>query len=345
MSSQTQSRKNDFSPVPAGLFPPFRRWMDRMFGGAQKSIKSGVTTQVLPGGAQRYLDPAAIARFGMTPFLARRVVEGFLSGLHQSPFRGFSVEFADHREYVPGDDLKFIDWRLYARTDHYYVKRSEEETNVRCFLLLDRSASMAFGSRGLTKWDYACFMSSCLAYLMLKQQDAVGMALFGAEHGIMVPPRCRNLHLHQLMQVMIQNPPAGGTNLADSLQKIIRRLKRRSLVVVISDLIDDPESAVKAIRLIRGHKHDVVVFHVQDPSEIDFDFEGAAVFQDVETGDEMEVDPAAVRDGYLKHMAGLKDFLVKQLREAGVDYEPIDTRQPYDKALSAYLRRRAGLRG
>ncbi len=321
------------------------RWVRRFWQDASVRGSGGIVTEVLPGGSKRYLDPATIARFGLTPMLARRVVEGFLSGLHKSPFRGFSVEFADHREYVPGDDLKFIDWRLYARTDHYYVKRSEEETNVRCFLLLDRSASMAFGTEGLTKWDYGCFLSSALAYLMLKQQDAVGLALFGAEPGIMVPPRCRSRHLHELMRVMVANPPSGGTALADSLQKIVRRLKRRSLVVLVSDLIDDPEATVKAIRLLRSHRHDVVVFHLQDPGEIHFDFEGAAVFRDLETGEEMEVDPVAMRRFYLEHMANLQEFLIKQLREAGVDYEPIDTHQPYDQALAAYLRRRAAMRG
>lgn len=321
-----------------------QRLRDRRSRAASGS--AGITTTVRSnGGARRFLDPATLARFGLTPLLARRVVEGFLSGLHQSPFRGFSVEFADHREYVPGDDLKFIDWKLYARTDHYYVKRSEEETNVRCFLLLDRSASMAYGSQGLTKWDYACFLSSCIAYLMLKQQDAVGLALFGAEPGLMVPPKCRSLHLHRLMSVMAQNPPAGGTNLSDSLRKIVRRLKRRSMVIVISDLIDDPEATVKAIRLLRSHRHDVVVFHIQDPAEIEFDFEGASVFRDVETGQEMEVDPAVMGPLYRKRMSELQEFLLKQLREVGIGYEPVDTRQPYDQALSTYLRRRAGLRG
>lgn len=333
-------------PFFSGRLAGWRRWVKKTFPVA---LPSRLTRKVAAGptsaGVQGYLDPAALVRLGMTPLLARRVVEGFLSGLHQSPFRGFSVEFADHREYVPGDDLKFIDWRLYARTDHYYVKRSEEETNVRCFLLLDRSASMAFGTQGVTKWDYSCFLSSCLAYLMLKQQDAVGMALFGSDPGILVPPRCRSLHLHELMRVMIQNPPAGGTNLAESLQKILRRLKRRSLVVLVSDLIDDPEATVKAIKLIRSHRHDVLVFHVQDPSEIEFDFEGAAVFRDVETGGEMEVDPVAMRAVYLEQRAKWMDFVSKQLRESGIDYEPLDTRQSYDQALSAYLRRRASLRG
>src|SRR6187549_1659907 len=140
--------------------------------------------------------------------LARLVVEGFITGLHQSPFHGFSVEFADHREYVPGDDLKYLDWALFSRTDHYYIKRFEEETNLRCYFLLDRSASMAFGTGRLTKWDYSCFLTTCMAYLVLRQQDAAGLALFGAKPGLMVPARCRRTHLRQLMRVMVNNGPS-----------------------------------------------------------------------------------------------------------------------------------------
>ncbi len=306
---------------------------------------SGVTTQPIAGGNQRYLDPQVLAQFGLTPLIARRIVEGFLTGLHRSPFRGFSVEFADHREYVPGDDIKFIDWLVFARTDHLYVKRSEEETNLRCFILLDRSASMAFGTEGLTKWDYACFLSSCLAYLMLKQQDAVGLALLGEPQGLMIPARCRSLHLHQLMRAMIQNPPSGGMNLAESLTKVVRLMKRRSLIVVVSDLIDDPAETAQAIKLLRSHKHDVIVFHIQDPAEITFNFDGASLFRDLETGEEIEVDPSVVRGEYCRKMTELQEFWIKQLRESGIDYVPIDIHQPYDKALSAYLKRRADQRG
>ncbi len=320
--------------------------MDRELRRALGRAGPEVITDVLASpDPRRYLDPAVIARFGYSPMLARRVVEGFISGLHRSPFRGFSAEFADHREYVPGDDLKFLDWLLYARTDHYYIKRSEEETNVRCFILLDRSASMAFGTRGLTKWDYSCFLATCLAYLMVKQQDAVGMALFGAAPGVMVPPRCRTAHLHQLMRVMVQNPPSGNTNVAASLQSIVRRIKRRSLVVVISDLIDEPEQSLKAIRLLASHRHDVVVFHVSDPAEEEFSFEGAARFRDLETGEELEVDPASVREAYAEQVRAVSSFFQKGLSESGIDYQAVSTRHPYDRAFSAYLRRRAGMRG
>jgi uncharacterized protein (DUF58 family) len=303
-----------------------------------------VVTEVLgEGGEQRYLDPHVLARFTLTPLIAKLVVEGFISGLHRSPFHGFSVEFADHREYVPGDDLKYLDWFLYARTDHYYIKRYEQETNLRCLIVLDRSSSMAFGTTGLTKWDYSCFLASCLAYMMLKQQDAVGLALVGERPGVLVPTRCRGAHLSQLMRVMIQNPPAGGTDLAGSLRAIIRNVKRRSLVVLISDLIDDPDQTLRSIRLISSHKHDVIVFHVQDPAELEFTFEGSTLFRDLETGEEMEVDPAAIREGYLAQLGEVMESFRKGLTEIGIDYQPLDTRQPYDRALWGYLQRRSAL--
>jgi uncharacterized protein (DUF58 family) len=293
---------------------------------------------------QRYLDPQILARVGFSPLLARVVVEGFINGLHQSPFHGFSVEFADHREYVPGDDLKYLDWHLYARTDHYYIKRFEEETNLNCYLLLDRSASMSFGTGSLTKWDYSCFLTTCLAYLVLRQQDAVGLALFGARPGIVVPPRSRRTHLRQLMRVMVNNAPSGGTDMTASLRAILRSLKRRGMVVLVSDLIDDPEQTLKTIRLLGSHRHDVIVFHIQDAAELDFSFEGAMLMRDLETGEELEIDPDSVRKTYLQQMKELGDFYRKGLSDVGIDYHLVNTRQAYDQVLSAYLGRRAKMR-
>lgn len=312
----------------------------------QRAVSDSAAGPVLAEGMtrpdpQRYLDPETLARVGFSPLLARVVVEGFLNGLHKSPYHGFSVEFADHREYVPGDDLKYLDWALYARTDHYYVKRFEEETNLRCYLLLDRSASMAYGTGTLTKWDYSCFLTTCLAYLMLRQQDAVGMVLFGARPGYFVPPRCRRTHLRQLMQLMVRHaPPEGDTNVAASIRSLLRNLKRRGMVVIVSDLIDDPVETLKAIRLLRSHKHDVIVYHVQDATELDFSFQGPALFHDLESGEEMEIDPASVRDTYIQQVNELVAFYRRGLNEVGVDYHLINTRQSYDTALTAYLARR-----
>ena len=290
---------------------------------------------------RRYLDPAILARVGFSPLLARVVVEGFLNGLHQSPFHGFSVEFADHREYVPGDDLKYLDWALYARTDHYYIKRFEEETNLRCHLVLDGSASMNYGTGNLTKWDYGCFLAACLGYLMIRQQDAVGLSLVGLTPGLFVPPRCKRTHLRQLMATLVQQRPAGGTDLAASLQALVRKLKRRGLVVLISDLIDDPATTLRAIRLLGGHRHDVVVFHVQDATELEFQFEGAALFRDLETGEELEIDPGSLRSAYVQQMRELCAYYKRGLAEVGIDYHLINTRTSYDQALIAYLNRRA----
>lgn len=289
----------------------------------------------------RYFEPEILQQVGFSPMLAKLVVEGFIDGLHKSPFHGFSVEFADHREYVPGDDLKFIDWALYARTDHYYIKRFEDETNLRCTILLDNSASMAFGTGKLTKWDYSCFLGSCLAYLVLRQQDAVGLSLFGDRVGAVVRPRARSTHLRQLMKTMIDHAPTGDTNMPASLEQAVAAIKRRGMVVVISDLIDEPEQTLGALRLLAAHGHDVIVFHVQDAAEIEFPFEGATLFRDLETGEELEIDPAAVRDSYKQRIEDLGAFYAKGLTDAGIDYHPINTRQRYDEALSIYLSRRS----
>lgn len=295
-----------------------------------------------PTNTQRYLDPAILARLGLNPLVAKLVVEGFISGLHKSPFHGFSVEFADHREYVPGDDLKYLDWFLYARTDNYYIKRYEEETNLRCYILLDRSASMGFGTGTITKWDYSAFLASSLAYMMLKQQDAVGLGLFGSKPGMLVPPRSRTNHLRQLMALMVRNPPQGATDVGMSLKMIVRNLKRRGMIVVISDLIDDPPATLAALRLLASHKHDVVVFHVNDAAEFDFPFEGATLMRDLETGEEIEIDPVVVREAYIKQMDDNCEFYRKGLTEMGIDYVLLNTKQPYEYALNHYLQRRMG---
>lgn len=307
-----------------------RAWTAKRQAGGSPTVMTG-------SDPRHYFDPDILARVGFSPLLARLVVEGFISGLHKSPFHGFSVEFVDYREYVPGDDLKNIDWPLFARTDHYYIKRFEDETNLRCTILLDNSASMAFGTGALTKWDYSCFLASCLAYLMLKQQDAVGLSLFGDTAGALVRPRAQRTHLQQLMKVMMDHAPTGGTNIAGSLESVIHKLKRRGQVVVISDLIDDPEETLKALRLLASNRHDVIVFQIQDPAELEFSFQGATLFRDMETDEELEIDPAAVRTAYLARMQEVSEFYRTGLAEVEIDHHLINTRQPYHEALSIYL--------
>lgn len=300
----------------------------------------GEAAAVSSNAARRYLDPVLLARVGVSPLLAQVVVEGFLNGLHQSPFHGFSVEFAEHREYVPGDDLRYVDWALYARTDHYYVKRFEEETNLRCYLLVDGSGSMGFGTGPLTKWEYGGFLATCLAYLMLRQQDAVGLSLFGTRPGTFVPPRCRRSQLRPLTATLVRHVPSGRTDLATSLRTVVRQLKRRGLIVLISDLIDEPEATVRAIRLLAGHRHDVLVFHLVDAAERTFSFTSPGLFYDLETGAELEVDPATMRRDYVAAHAAQCDFYRRELTGYNIDYQVLDTSQPYDRALSAYLHRR-----
>jgi uncharacterized protein (DUF58 family) len=337
MADTTNSRqlRAPLAPTMRGLI----RRLRHLLGGEKTSR---IVTEVMRSSSpDRYLDPGSLADLAISPLVAKLVVEGFLSGLHRSPYHGISVEFADHREYVPGDDLKYLDWALYARTDNFYIKRFEEDTNLRCHILLDRSGSMLFGTGKLTKWDYACFMATCLAYLMLRQQDAAGLGLFGATPGVLVPPRCRTTHLRQIMQVMIQNPPGGTTSIGTSLKMILQNLKRRGLVVVISDLIDDPDETLRAIRLIRGHRHDVIVFHVHDASELEFDFDGATMFRDLETGEEIEIHVPTVRENYQRQLKETCEFYRKGFTEVGIDYQLINTREPYDHVLAAFLKRRA----
>lgn len=339
--SRTTSPSSIADAADRGRWFSPSHWLEQLRRGVRRQQRGvELAEPIQDDNPQRYLDPAVLARFGLSPLVAKLVVEGFINGLHRSPFHGFSVEFADHREYVPGDDLKYVDWQLYARTDHYYIKRYEEETNLRSHILLDGSASMAYGTGALTKWDYACFLSTCIGYMMIKQQDAVGMAIFAEKPEILVPPRSRGTQLRQLMQAMIRHEPHGQTSLGDSLYATARNLKRRGLVVLVSDLIDDPEETIRAIRIIGSHKHECIVLHVQDHTEWQFDFEGPTLFRDMETGEELEVDPASVREGYLEKQRELEEFYRRRLTEVGIDYHPITTREPYDTALSAYLNRR-----
>src|SRR5262249_10156126 len=215
---------------------------------------------------------------------------------------------------------------------------------LRCHVVLDCSASMGYGTGTLTKWDYSCFLATCLAHLMVRQKDAVGLGLLSEKPGLFIPPRCRRTHLRQLMAAMVHQVPSGRTDLPAALRSAVRKLKRRGLVVLISDLIDDPEQTLRAIRLLAGHRHDVIVFHVQDAAELEFSFDGAALFRDMETGEEMEIDPRSLREAYLEQMRDLCGYYQKGLAEMGIDYQLINTKQPYDHALPAYLNRRAKTR-
>ena len=291
-------------------------------------------------GPARYLDPAVLARIGTLELKAKTVVEGVLSGLHRSPRRGFSVEFAEYRQYLPGDALSTIDWKVFARSDRHFVKKFEEETNLDCHLLVDVSGSMAYGSHAVTKRDYACYLAASLAYLMHRQRDAVGLIAFDEAIVQRVAPSARAGHLRTVLLALERLPAGARTNVAKPLADLAKVLAKRGLVVVISDLLDDPAAVIRGLRQFRQRGTDVVVFQVLDPQELRFRFEDAARFRDVESAHEVFADPAAVRAGYLAAVTGLVDTYRRELGGAGIDYHLLDTSQPLDLALTSYLHAR-----
>ncbi len=291
-------------------------------------------------GPARYLDPAVLARIGSLDLKAKTIVEGVLSGLHRSPKRGYSVEFAEYRQYLPGDALSTIDWKVYARSDRHYVKKFEEDTNLDCQLLVDVSGSMSYGSHGVTKRDYACYLAASLAYLMHRQRDAVGLIAFDEAIVQRLPASARASHLKTVLLGLERLPRGSRTNVAKPLGDLARVLAKRGLVVVISDLLDEPAAVIRGLRHFRQRGTDVIVFHVLDPQELRFTFEDVARFRDVESAHEVFADPAAVRDDYLAAVGGLIDTYRRELGGAGIDYQLLDTSKPLDLALVAYLKAR-----
>jgi uncharacterized protein (DUF58 family) len=274
---------------------------------------------------------------------ARTIVEGFLIGLHRSPYKGFSVEFSEYRQYMPGDDLSLLDWKLYARSDRYYVKKFEEETNLECHLLLDASGSMRYGSGPVTKLDYGSYLAASLAYLMDRQHDAVGLMAFAEEILMHLPASARPGHLRRLLLQLDRLEAGRGSDLSKPLHRLAEALSRRGMVVLISDLLDEPDDVVTGLRHLRFRGSDVIVFHLLDHAELTFPFERATRFQDLETEDEVMAVPATVRDHYLKEIGDLIARYERELRLGGIDYFLVDTQKPLDFALLAYLGRRARL--
>jgi len=285
----------------------------------------------------RYLDPAVLARLGSLDLKAKAIVEGVLSGLHRSPYRGFSVEFAEYRPYLPGDALTTIDWKVFARSDRHYVKKFEEDTNLDCHLLLDVSRSMRYGSRGVTKREYGAYLAASLAYLMHRQRDAVGLIAFDDRIVQRIPPSARTGHLRRLLLALETLPEGARTDVAKPLGDLVKVLAKRGLVVVISDLLDDPRRVIDGLRLFRQRGTDVIVFHVLDHEELAFTFADAARFRDEESATEVYADPATVRDQYLQTVGSFVDTYRRELGGAGIDYQLLDTSLPLDHALHAYL--------
>src|SRR6266508_881431 len=289
-----------------------------------------------------FLDPAVVARLGTLELKARTIVEGFLSGLHRSPFKGFSVEFAEYRQYIPGDDLHTIDWKVYARSDRHYIKKFEEETNLDCHLLLDVSGSMGYGSHhGMSKFEYGACLAASLGYLMNRQRDAVGLTAFDENIVAMLPASSRPGHLRSLLVTLERLTTGHHTNVAKPLHQLADMLTKRGLVVLISDLLDDADAVIRGLKHFQFRGTDVIVFHILDPDEIEFPFDRPTRFEDLETTEEIMAAPGAVRAHYLKAMGDLIDRYRRGLGASGIDYQLLNTTHPLELALLSYLSTRS----
>lgn len=293
---------------------------------------------------REYLNPETVSKLKGMEMKARMVVEGFIAGLQKSPYHGFSVEFAEHRQYMPGDNIRDIDWKVYAKTDRHYIKQYEEETNLKAYLLLDCSKSMAYQSGGImTKLDYSGLLSGALSYMMLRQRDAVGLVTFDEKIRRYIPPRSKSGHLHVLLKELSEQPASDATDISSALHEMAERIKRRGLVVLMSDLLDDPEKIISGLRHFRYHKHEVILFHILDPRERDFAFAGEAVFKDMETGEEITTSPYQIKRAFASSAKQFSEQISSACRQSNIDYHPIDTSMPFDKALYAFLAKRERL--
>lgn len=311
----------------------------------------------------KYLDPTVVGKLRNMDLKARLIVEGYIAGLHRSPYHGFSVEFAEYRQYMQGDNIKSIDWKVYGKTDRSYVKVFEEETNLIANILLDKSGSMGFpaseeivkrrredGRRGemgkrpyVDKLTYGSLLAASLAYMMIRQQDAVGLSLFDDRIQTMIPHRSVRKQLFHLLHSLEDIKPGAKTSISPALHEIAERMKRRGLVILISDLMDDPETLLMGLKHFRHRRHEVIVFHILDPREIDLDFRDEVEFEDLETGRRLRLEPAFMREHYTGEVTAWIDKIERACRNHQIDYNLLRTDTPFDQALTAYLGKRLRL--
>ena len=294
--------------------------------------------------SKRFLHPEAIKRIARLDLRARYIVEGFLSGAHRSPYFGQSVEFREHREYSRGDDLRHIDWKVWAKQDRYYVKRYEEDTNLRCTLLVDVSGSMRYGSGALNKYEYACTLAVSLAYLLLRQQDAVGCVPFDEAARGVVPLRTKRNHLQTLIAALDVNQPKQKTDLYRVMRSVAESYPRRGMILVFSDLLTDRASLFRGLQLLRQRGHDVMVFHVLDDDELDFPFNGPTRFEGLELPQHLTCNPRALREGYLQSLGAFLEEIRRGCMRQVIDYTLLRTSQPLDAALATFLSYRMRVR-
>jgi len=296
------------------------------------------------GPRSKYYEPEKLAKIENLQLLARTVVEGYISGLHRSPFKGFSAEFAEYREYNPGDDLKHFDWKVYARTDKKYVREYEEETNMTATLLLDASASMGYGRHGLTKFDYGCFLAASLTYLMVRQRDQVGLVVFDDEIRDRIPARSSPAHMKYLLDRLETTEPRGHTGIAPTLHAIAEGSNRRGLVILISDLIDDQEEVMNGVQHFRHDRHEVIVFNVFDNAEVEFPFDGLVEFEDLETDERLQTRADVVGEEYRRKFNEFIERYKRDCMAAGADYQFVNTDMPFELMLAEYLSKREKMR-
>jgi uncharacterized protein (DUF58 family) len=293
--------------------------------------------------SKRFLQPETIARIARLEIVARNVVEGFLSGGHRSPYFGQSVEFAQHREYVPGDDIRRVDWKLWSKTDKYYLKQYEEETNLRTTLVVDVSESMQFGTGELSKYEYSCRVAASLAYLLLKQSDAVGLVTFDEAVRQRVEQSSKLNHLSALLAALDNGKPRAKTSMADVLLKVADLYARRGLIVLISDLLTDRQGLFKGLKLLRTRGHDVMIFHVLDDAELDFPYSGTTKFEGLEAAGEILCDPRSLREGYLRAMQTYLEELRRFCAQSLIDFQTVRTSEHLSAVLAHYVTHRVGL--
>ena len=290
-----------------------------------------------------YLRPSIIKKIDNLYLRAKLVVEGFIVGLHKSPYHGFSIEFSEHRPYTFGDEIKFIDWKLLAKTDKLYIKQFEEETNLKSYILFDKSSSMQYGSEDITKFEYAKTICACLSYLMIKQQDAVGLTTFDKQIDISIPPKSKRSHLNYLLKVLNNTQIKGETKISYVLHSLAESIKKRGLIILISDLMDNQEDVLEGLRHFRYKGHEVIIFHIMDDKEKEFNFSSPFNFIDSENEDMIKTDPRQIKLEYKKAFLKFCDRYKKECNQNNIDYVPVNTSSSIDKTLIQYFIKRSKL--
>jgi uncharacterized protein (DUF58 family) len=290
-----------------------------------------------PTAQEKFLEPEVLMRLGGLLIRARSVVEGAIAGMHRSPHRGSSVEFAEYKEYTPGDEIRHIDWKAFGRLDKYYVKQFEDETNLLCYLVLDGSGSMNFGSEGVTKLDYARTLAASFAYFLLRQGDAVGALVFNDTPGIFLPPSSKSRQLDDVLQVLEAMPGDGGTDIAAALNAMAERVRRRGLMMIFSDMLDDADRVMNIAKVMRKRRQEVAIFHLLDPAELDLPYEGLTIFEGLEGEGELLVDPDDVRDQYTKEFAAHIGTIERECRDGDIEYFRVMTTSPLEGVLLDFI--------